>query len=168
MFGLLSGSFLSGKLAGKLSAQQTILRGYLIMGVAVVCNLLINLTIPPSLPWHILPLPLYTLGMSLTMPSLTLLALDRFPAQRGLAASCQMFLQSMNNSAECQIVHFKENQSRIPSSITECAVAVNGEQLLSFDSWGRPNNASGVITIPLSGESSVQVCIETEGYIHAC
>ena len=80
----------------------------------------------------------------------------------------QAQLQSMNNSAECQIVHFKENQSRIPSSITECAVAVNGEQLLSFDSWGRPNNASGVITIPLSGESSVQVCIETEGYIHAC
>lgn len=80
----------------------------------------------------------------------------------------QAQLQSMNNSTECQVVHFKENQSRIPSSITECAVAVNGEQLLSFDSWGRPNNASGVITIPLSGESAVQVCIETEGYIHAC
>ena len=60
MIGLLSGSWLSGRLAGVLSAQQTILRGYLIMGVAVVCNLLINLTIPPSLPWHILPLPLYT------------------------------------------------------------------------------------------------------------
>ncbi len=80
----------------------------------------------------------------------------------------QAQLQSMNNSTECQVVHFKENQSRIPSSITECAVAVNGEQLLSFDNWGRPNNASGVITIPLSGESAVQVCIETEGYIHAC
>ena len=71
---------------------------------AVLCNLLINLTIPPSLPWHILPLPLYTLGMSLTMPSLTLLALDRFPAQRGLAASCQMFLQSMNNSVLAGVI----------------------------------------------------------------
>ena len=80
----------------------------------------------------------------------------------------QAQLKSMNSSAECQIVHFKENQSRIPSSMAECAVAVNGEQLLSFDNWGRLNNASGVITIPLSGESTVQVCIETEGYIHAC
>ena len=35
--------------------------------------------------------------MSLAMPCLTLLALDPFPAQRGLAASCQMFLQSMTN-----------------------------------------------------------------------
>ena len=43
-------------------------------------------------------MPLYTLGMSLTMPSMTLLALELFPAQRGLAASCQMFIQSMLNS----------------------------------------------------------------------
>ena len=43
-------------------------------------------------------MPLYTLGMSLTMPSMTLLALELFPARRGLAASCQMFIQSMNNS----------------------------------------------------------------------
>lgn len=104
MAGLLSGSWLSGRLAGVLSPQRTILRGYLIMGVAVVFNLAINLTLPPSLPWYILPLPLYTLGMSLTMPSLTLLALDRFPAQRGLAASCQMFLQSMNNSVLAGVI----------------------------------------------------------------
>jgi DHA1 family bicyclomycin/chloramphenicol resistance-like MFS transporter len=32
--------------------------------------------------------------MSVAMPSLTLLSLDPFPQQRGLAASCQMFLQS--------------------------------------------------------------------------
>jgi DHA1 family bicyclomycin/chloramphenicol resistance-like MFS transporter len=98
MAGLLSGSFLSGKLAGKLSAQQTILRGYLVMGTAVLANLALNLWAAPSLPWYVLPIPLYTLGMSLTMPSLTLLALDPFAEQRGLAASCQMFLQSLNNS----------------------------------------------------------------------
>ena len=32
------------------------------------------------------------------MPTLTLLALDRFPLQRGLAASCQAFLQSGVNT----------------------------------------------------------------------
>ena len=52
----------------------------------------------PALPWSVAPLFVYTLGMSLAMPSLTLLALDPFPAQRGLAASCQTFLQSGFNS----------------------------------------------------------------------
>jgi len=35
--------------------------------------------------------------MSLTMPCLTLMSLEPFPDQRGLAASCQMFLQSTSN-----------------------------------------------------------------------
>jgi MFS transporter, DHA1 family, multidrug resistance protein len=33
--------------------------------------------------------------MSLAMPNLTLFALDPFPEQRGLAASCQTFFQSV-------------------------------------------------------------------------
>ncbi|MFT3961919.1 MFS transporter [Propionivibrio sp.] len=104
MLGLLAGSWLSGRLAGKLSPSRTILRGYLLMAIAAACNLALNLALPPSLPWSILPIPLYTLGMSLTMPSLTLLALDPFPQQRGLAASCQMFLQSLNNSLLAGII----------------------------------------------------------------
>jgi len=98
MFGLLTGSWLSGRLAGKITPVRTILIGYLLMGAAALLNLGLNLSLPPGVPWSILPIPLYTLGMSLTMPSLTLLALDAFPQQRGLAASCQMFLQSIMNS----------------------------------------------------------------------
>jgi DHA1 family bicyclomycin/chloramphenicol resistance-like MFS transporter len=97
MLGLLGGSWCSGRLAGKLSPRRTILRGYQLMGVAAVGNLALNLAVPPSLPWAVLPIFLYNFGNSLVMPSLTLLALDRFPEQRGLAASCQMFLQSMCN-----------------------------------------------------------------------
>ena len=97
MSGLMFGAWLSGRLAGKLSLHQTIRRGYLVMGAAVVLNLAINLFVPPSLPWSVLPIPIYTLGMSLTMPCLNLLALEPFPEQRGLASSCQMFLQSSMN-----------------------------------------------------------------------
>ena len=68
------------------------------MALAALGNLALSLWVPASLPWSVLPIPLYTLGMSLTMPSLTLLALDPFPTRRGLAASCQMFLQSTFNS----------------------------------------------------------------------
>jgi DHA1 family bicyclomycin/chloramphenicol resistance-like MFS transporter len=104
MLGLMTGSWLSGQLAGKISLRQTITRGYLAMGVAALLNIGINLWLPPGLPWSILPIPLYTLGMSLAMPSLTLLALDPFPAQRGLASSCQMFLQSSFNGLVAGVI----------------------------------------------------------------
>ncbi len=97
MAGLMSGAWLSGRLAGKLSLKQTILRGYLVMGAAALGNIGLNLWLPPALPWSIVPLFVYTFGMSLAMPCLTLLALDPFPRQRGLAASCQMFLQAGSN-----------------------------------------------------------------------
>ena len=98
MMGLMSGSWLSGRFAGKITARQTIKRGYLIMGTATLCNIALNLTLPPGLPWSVLPIFVYTFGMSVAMPSLTLLSLDPFPQQRGLAASCQMFLQASINS----------------------------------------------------------------------
>ncbi len=97
MVGLMAGSWLSGRFAGKLSLWQTIARGYIVMGSAALINLALNAFLPPGLPWSVLPIPLYTLGMSLAMPCLTLLALDPFPTQRGLASSCQMFLHSIFN-----------------------------------------------------------------------
>jgi DHA1 family bicyclomycin/chloramphenicol resistance-like MFS transporter len=97
MLGLLTGSWLSGRYAGKLTQKQTILRGFCLMGLAAALNIAICVFRAPELPWNILPIPIYTLGMSLSMPSLTLLALDLFPGQRGMASSCQMFLQSIFN-----------------------------------------------------------------------
>ncbi|MFZ4535807.1 multidrug effflux MFS transporter [Propionivibrio sp.] len=97
MAGLMSGAWFSARLAGKLSLRQTIVRGYLVMGAAALGNVGLNLWLPPALPWSIVPIFVYTFGMSLAMPCLTLLALDPFPQQRGLAASCQMFLQAGSN-----------------------------------------------------------------------
>ena len=78
----------------------------------------------------------------------------------------QAQLQTMNNSAECQIVHFGNNQSWIPANAAQCSVLTSGEQLLSFDVWGRP--ATSVTNVTLTGETTMKVCIEAEGYIHAC
>jgi MFS transporter, DHA1 family, multidrug resistance protein len=97
MLGLMSGAWVSGRLASKISMKQSVTYGYLVMGVAALGNIALNLWLPPALPWSIFPIPVYTFGMSLAMPCLTLMALDPFPQQRGLAASCQMFLQSSAN-----------------------------------------------------------------------
>ncbi len=78
----------------------------------------------------------------------------------------QAQLQTMNNSAECQVVHFGNNQSWIPTNTAQCSVLTSGEQLLSFDVWGRP--ATSVTNVTLTGETTMNVCIEAEGYIHAC
>lgn len=104
MSGLLIGSFLAGKFAEVLSPMRTIVLGYVLMALASLANIVINLSMPPGLPWSVLPLFGFTLGMALVMPCLTLMALDLFPEQRGLAASCQMFIQSACNTLIAGIV----------------------------------------------------------------
>ena len=98
MAGTLTGAWLSGRFAGKYTPRQTLMRAYLVMGLAALLNLAISFGLPPGLPWSVLPIMVYSLGLSLALPSLTLLSLDLFPAQRGMTSSCQMFLQSMFNS----------------------------------------------------------------------
>jgi len=104
MTGLMSGAWISGQLAGKLSRPRTVAAGYAAMGCAAALNLALNLMLPPGLPWSVLPIFIYTLGMAIAMPTLTLIALDPFPAQRGLAASCQTFLQASFNAVVAGLI----------------------------------------------------------------
>lgn len=104
MGGLMAGAAVAGRLAGRLSLARTIGLGYAIMGAAAATNLGLAATLAPGLPHSVAPLFVYTFGMSLAMPCLTLYALDPFPAQRGLAASCQTFLQSGFNGVAAALV----------------------------------------------------------------
>lgn len=104
MAGLIGGSWLSGRLADKVSLPRSIALGYALMGSAAGTNLLLNVFVPPGLPWSVLPIFGYTLGMSLAMPCLSIFALDPFPAQRGLAASCQTFFQSGFNGITAALI----------------------------------------------------------------
>lgn len=96
--GMMFGSWLSGRAASRWSALRTIGTGYLLMVGAATFNLIYSGYWPASLPWSVLPVGLYNIGMALAMPSLTLLALDLFPAHRGVAASCQSLCQVGTNS----------------------------------------------------------------------
>jgi DHA1 family bicyclomycin/chloramphenicol resistance-like MFS transporter len=92
--GVVAGAFFSGKVAGKLSPRRTVSYGYAIMFAAVAFNLAYSSIFSPALPWTVMPVMIYAIGMSLAMPSITLLALDLFPDNRGLAASLQSAQQS--------------------------------------------------------------------------
>ena len=85
--GLLAGAFVAHRLAGRSSAVHTVVLGSALMLVATLLNIAICLWLPSGVPWSLLALPLYALGLMLTQPGLQLLALDRFPARRGLASS---------------------------------------------------------------------------------
>jgi DHA1 family bicyclomycin/chloramphenicol resistance-like MFS transporter len=104
MGGLICGSWLSGKLAGTIPIKRTLIIGYSVMAGAGLFNLGLNLALPPALPWSVMPLFGYTLGMSMAMPCLTLMALDPFAGERGLAASCQTFFQSGFNSLAAALI----------------------------------------------------------------
>jgi DHA1 family bicyclomycin/chloramphenicol resistance-like MFS transporter len=75
-----------------------VLLGFAVMATAACLSIGYHLAYPPAVPWTVLPLMLYALGMALAMPSMTLLALDLFPRNRGMAASVQGFTQSMCNA----------------------------------------------------------------------
>jgi DHA1 family bicyclomycin/chloramphenicol resistance-like MFS transporter len=92
---MMFGSYLSGRLAGHLSPNRTVLLAYVVMTAAAAANVVINILLPPALPWTVAPLPLFTCGMALAVPSLQLMALDLFPERRGLASSCQGVVQTV-------------------------------------------------------------------------
>ncbi|MBM3357208.1 MAG: multidrug effflux MFS transporter [Betaproteobacteria bacterium] len=92
--GVMLGAFVSGRAAGKLSPQRTVGVGYLVMFAAVAFNVGYHAFLPPALPWSVLPIMCYTIGMALAMPSVTLIILDLFPENRGLASSLQGFTHS--------------------------------------------------------------------------
>jgi MFS transporter, DHA1 family, multidrug resistance protein len=97
--GIMAGAYISGRIAEKLTPEQSVRLGYLILASAAALNLLYTLFFPLRLPWAVLFIGLYTVGMSIAMPSISLLILDMFPRTRGMAASLQAFLSSLMNAA---------------------------------------------------------------------
>jgi DHA1 family bicyclomycin/chloramphenicol resistance-like MFS transporter len=92
--GLVGGAWVASRCAHTVVPGRMIRHGYTFMGIGAAINMLYNLAYPPTLPWAVLPLTVYTFGLALVMPSVTLRILDLFPGMRGLAASLQSFVQT--------------------------------------------------------------------------
>jgi MFS transporter, DHA1 family, multidrug resistance protein len=95
VMGMMGGSYLSGRLAGRLSPRATVRLGFMLMFMGAIYNNLFYMVFLPQLPWSVVHQVVYAVGMSLTFPSLTLMLLDLFPHNRGMAASLQSCLQSL-------------------------------------------------------------------------
>ena len=93
VIGMMLGSVLSERVAGRWSQIRTVATGFAVMFAAVALNLAVSGLLPAGVPQSVLPIGLFACGMSIAMPAMSLLALELFPARRGMASSCQSFLQ---------------------------------------------------------------------------
>lgn len=95
--GIMSGAFLSGRLAGKVAPVAQIKLGFLVMAAVSALNLLANLLFEPQAWWALPPIGVFSFGWALVSPATTLLVLDLFPLRRGMASSLQASATSVAN-----------------------------------------------------------------------
>ncbi len=93
--GVFLGALLANRSAGRWKIGKQVRTGFYLMGGAALANLVYHALQPPAVPWSVVPIFFYTIGMSITAPGVTLMVLDLFPTHRGVAASCQSFAQTM-------------------------------------------------------------------------
>lgn len=102
--GMVIGSYLSKRAAGKYPARKVLRVAYVWMFAIVSLNLFICYLFPVRPVFNILPVALFNIGMGLVMPIISIAALDRHPRIRGTAASGQAFVQMLFSTVSAGIV----------------------------------------------------------------
>ena len=102
--GMILGSYLAKRAAGRYARHKVIKVAYVWMAVMVVLNLVACYTLPIGPVVNILPVALFNVGMALAMPVLSLAALDRHPKIRGTAASGQAFIQMLLSTVSAGLI----------------------------------------------------------------
>ena len=104
VLGMVTGSWLARRAAGRLPNARILRLAYGWMAGAVLLNIAACLWLPAD-PWfNIAPIALYNIGMAFAMPVLSISALDRHPRLRGTAASGQAFVQMVLSTASAGLL----------------------------------------------------------------
>lgn len=102
--GIMGGSWLSGRLAGRIKPHHQIRHGFLIMVLVSVLNLVLNLLFVPQVWWALPVLGIYAFGWALMVPVVTLMVLDLMPERRGMASSFQACIGSVANGLVAGVI----------------------------------------------------------------
>ncbi len=95
--GIMAGSWMSGRMAGKVRPKNQIMTGFRIMlGVSAI-NIVANALFEPSAWWSLWPVTVFAYGWALMVPVVTLMVLDLHPDRRGMASSLQAVVGSTAN-----------------------------------------------------------------------
>ncbi len=95
--GIMAGSWLSGRMAGKVLPKNQIMQGFRIMVGVSLINMVANAVLAPNAWWSLWPIALFGFGWALMVPVVTLLVLDLHPDRRGMASSLQAVVGSIAN-----------------------------------------------------------------------
>lgn len=128
--GIFLGALSANRMAGKIPLPVQVNLGYLFMVAAAAGNVIYHAIWPPALPWSVMPLFFYTIGMSISAPGITLFVLDLFPAIRGIVASCQSFTQTMLSAVISGLI-----APFLSHSVLWLAAAQLGFSLMGFSLW---------------------------------
>ena len=102
--GIMTGAFISGRVAGRWSPAKTVRAGYAIMTLAVFVNVVFSTFFTPAIPWSVMPIFIYAIGTATAYPSLSLLVMDLFPFRRGMATSLSAFVGGMINALVAGVI----------------------------------------------------------------
>ncbi len=102
--GIMSGAWLSGRLAGRIAPKRQIRHGFVLMLVSALVNVVANWLFTAHVSWALFPLALFGFGWALMVPVVTLLVLDLHPERRGMASSLQMFIGSSANGVVAGVI----------------------------------------------------------------
>jgi DHA1 family bicyclomycin/chloramphenicol resistance-like MFS transporter len=130
--GVMAGSWLAGRLSSLLAPARTVNIAMGLAGLAVLLNLAQACWLEPKPLTVVAPLVLYAFAVALSMPNLTVMALDCFPRNRGMASAVQAFIQMTINAL---IPAFAV--PIVASSLRDFALAQGGFLLLSVLLWRR-------------------------------
>lgn len=104
VIGMIIGSYLAKRAAGKYGQQFVVKVAHAWMSAIALLNLVICFALPTNPVLNILPIALFNIGMALAMPVLSLAALDRHPKIRGTAASGQAFIQMLLSTVSAGLI----------------------------------------------------------------
>jgi MFS transporter, DHA1 family, multidrug resistance protein len=128
--GITLAAYLSGRLAGRISHERQMKWGFGIMGSGALVNLVVSATLPPSVYWNIAPIAVYTFGMALVTPCVTLKLLDAFSHARGSVSALQSSAHvAMMAVTTALVVPFAQQ------SLLRFASVMAGSALLGWVIW---------------------------------
>jgi DHA1 family bicyclomycin/chloramphenicol resistance-like MFS transporter len=102
--GIMAGSFLSGRLAGRIKPKHQIRHGFVIMTLVSLANVALNLLFPAQAWWALVPIAIFAFGWALMVPVVTLMVLDLAPDRRGMASSLQACVGSVANGVVAGVI----------------------------------------------------------------
>lgn len=85
--GVVVGSWISGRAAGRVSSRRLISWAFAISSASALINVVLAVVLGPAMPWSVVGPSLIAIGTGIAFPTIQVALLDLFPHVRGAAAS---------------------------------------------------------------------------------